>query len=68
MESQSLTIEEIQKLKNELQEKISELLLDFTKKTGMRVIEVRPHPGNSGEVRLAPSSYEVRVLFAYPFQ
>lgn len=69
MESQSLTLDEIQQLKNELQENISELLLAFTQKTGMRVIEVRPYPDGSGRgFRFAPRSYEARVILAYPFQ
>jgi hypothetical protein len=60
----SLTIEEIQRLKLELEKSIAQLFADFSTQTKLRVIEVRPHPNDSG----VPGLYQPKVLTNYPFQ
>lgn len=69
MESQSLTIEEIQRLKLELEKSIAQLLLDFSTQTKLRIIEVRPHPNQmSDDFVGVPSLYQPKVLVNYPFK
>jgi hypothetical protein len=69
MESQSLTIDEIQQLKLELEKSIGQLLLAFSQRTSLRVIEIRPLPNQmSHDFRGVPEVYQTKVLTAYPFQ
>lgn len=69
MESQSLTLDEIQQLKNELEKSIAELLLTFSQRTRLRVIEIRPLPNEiSHDFERVPGVYQTKILTAYPFQ
>lgn len=67
MESQSLTLAEIQQLKNDLEASIGQLLLAFTSRTKLRVIEVRPEPSRIDRDGV-PSIYQTKILTSYPFQ
>lgn len=67
MESQDPTLSEIQQLKNELEASIGQLLLAFSERTKLRVIDVRLESCriNRGSV---PDIYHTKILTSYPFQ
>lgn len=69
MKPQGLTLDEIQQLKNELEKGIAALLLAFSRRTRLRVIEIRPLPNEmSHDFGCVPGVYQTKVLTAYPFQ
>ena len=69
MKPQNLTLDEIQQLKNELEKSIAALLLAFSRRTRLRVIEIRPLPNEmSHDFGRVPGVYQTKVLTAYPFQ
>lgn len=68
MESQSLTLDEIQQLKNELEKDIAALLLAFSRRTMLPVTEIRPLPSLMSHDFGIPAVYQTKVLTAYPFQ